>query len=97
MKKKTVVTVVAVTAALAVGPTAAAVATDGFSPPHDETQYGPTAPMNVVGYDAEVAEAHGYRIETDENGNQYSVPVTAEAIAEQARDEAAARDSVLPR
>lgn len=97
MKNKKVVTVVAVTAALAVGPTAAAVATGGFSPADDESEYGSTAPMYVVGYDAEVAEAHGYRIETDENGNQYSVPVTAEAIAEQARDEAAARSSAPPR
>lgn len=56
-----------------------------------------TAPMNIVGYDAEVAEAHGYRIETDANGVQYSVPVTPEAIAEAARDEAAASELMQAR
>lgn len=55
-----------------------------------------TGPMTIVGYDAEVAQAHGYRIETDANGVQYSVPVTPEAIAEQARDEAAAGSTVQP-
>ena len=34
-----------------------------------------SAPMNLVGFDAEVAAAHGYEIRTTPKGRQYSVPV----------------------
>ncbi|GAB2711030.1 hypothetical protein BKA24_002846 [Microbacterium marinum] len=97
MKKRTAATTFAVIAALAIGPSTAAIADDGSTPTNDESSYSYTAPLDIVAYDAEVAEAHGYRIETDENGEQYSVPVTPEAIAEQERDEAAAESMVQAR
>lgn len=34
--------------------------------------------MSIVGYDAEVAQAHGFKITTDSLGRRSSVPVTAE-------------------
>lgn len=37
-----------------------------------------------AGFDADVAAANGYEIRIDENGQQYSVPVTAEAQAREA-------------
>ena len=33
------------------------------------------AHMTIAGFDREVAEAHGYEIRTDANGQEYSVPV----------------------
>jgi hypothetical protein len=52
-----------------------------------------TMPMTVVGYDAKVAEAHGYKIETGVDGVKHSVPVTAAAKKQAARDAAAAQVS----
>ncbi len=97
MKKRMAATTLAVIAALAIGPSTAAIADDGSTPNDDDTSYSYTAPLNIVSYDAEVAEAHGYRIELDENGEQHSVPVTPEAIAEQERDDAAAESTVQAR
>lgn len=37
------------------------------------------APMDIAGYDHDVAEANGYRIEVDADGVETSVPVTAAA------------------
>jgi hypothetical protein len=38
-------------------------------------------PIDIVGYDAAVAEANGFTIVTHPDGSQESVPVTPEAIA----------------
>ncbi|NII40269.1 hypothetical protein E9228_000905 [Curtobacterium flaccumfaciens] len=54
-----------------------------------------TMPMTVVGYDAKVAEAHGYKIETDADGVQRSVPIT-EAAKKQAMKDAAATQVSKP-
>ncbi|OII15778.1 hypothetical protein BIU97_14000 [Curtobacterium sp. MCBA15_009] len=47
-----------------------------------------TMPMTITGYDAKVAEAHGYKIVTDADGVQQSVPVTAAAKKQAAKDAA---------
>ena len=41
-----------------------------------------TMPMTVAGYDAEVAEANGFKLVTHADGTQESVPVTDAAIAQ---------------
>lgn len=41
-----------------------------------------TMPMTVAGYDAEVAEANGFKIVTHEDGTQESVPVTDAAVTQ---------------
>lgn len=87
MKSRTVTVALLASFALAIGPSAGAFASQDSVTTEDETLVS-SAPMEVVGYDYEVAEAHGYRIETDEDGNEYPVPVTPEAIAEQAQYEA---------
>ena len=43
--------------------------------------------MVVKGYDAQVAEANGYKIVTNADGTQQSVPVTSAAIAQQAKSD----------
>lgn len=37
------------------------------------------APMSGIGFDSEVAQANGFKIQTDASGEQSSVPVTANA------------------
>lgn len=73
---------VAGTCLLALGvvlaPSAAQADTAENEPP--ET-FSAVMPMSVIGYDEEVAEANGFKIVTDENGQQTSVPVTDEAKA----------------
>jgi hypothetical protein len=47
-----------------------------------------SAPMSFRGFDSSVAEAHGYRIVTDADGRQASVPVSADARSEVVLDNA---------
>ncbi|MFK4852692.1 hypothetical protein ACI3KT_13740 [Microbacterium sp. ZW T6_19] len=51
-------------------------------PPSPETT-STFMPMMVLEYDAEVAAANGYKIVTEPDGTQYSVPVTPAAVAQQ--------------
>lgn len=51
-----------------------------------------TMPMSFRGYDASVAESHGYRIVTASDGHQTSVPVSAEARREVTLDGVAPGD-----
>lgn len=54
-----------------------------------------TTPMYIAGYNEEVAEEHGFKIVTDKDGNEHSVPVTEEAkeiVA--AQDEPANEDGI---
>lgn len=55
-----------------------------LTPVEDPEVMSSTQGMNVTGYDEAVANAHGYEIVTHADGSQESVPVTPEAIAEQA-------------
>ncbi|CAN00463.1 hypothetical protein DOU17_10190 [Clavibacter michiganensis subsp. michiganensis] len=61
----------------------------------DETPIAGTyasAPMSFRGYDSSVAEAHGYRIVTNSDGRQTSVPVSAEARRQAVLDNVAPGD-----
>lgn len=68
-------------AILVVGPVTAANADTGTpaQTPDSVTIY---SPMVVGGYDAQVAEANGFKIVTHADGSQESVPVTAAAVAQ---------------
>lgn len=96
MKRKWAVPALAVISALAIGPSTVAMADDGSAATDEAVTFSVSAPMNIVGYDSEVAEAHGYRIVTDANGVQSSVPVTRAAVAEREREVAAAESLILP-
>ena len=53
--------------------------------------------MVVAGYDAEVAEANGFKIVTHADGSQESVPVTAAAAAQRERaDQRRAANQKVP-
>lgn len=67
--------------ALVVGPATAATAVgESSTPPPDSPRT--FAPMIFGGYDAEVAEANGFKVVTDEDGTQRSIPVTDAAAAQ---------------
>ena len=73
-----------VVAAIVLLPAAAANAST-VSPAPTPTPVTTTVHQNMVvkGYDAKVAAANGYKIVTNADGTQASVPVTAAAIAQQ--------------
>jgi len=64
--------VVAVAALVGVGPTAASAA-PGPATPKSHIRAG----MTLVGFDAKIAKAHGYKIVTYADGSQQSVPVNS--------------------
>jgi hypothetical protein len=65
------------------------------TPPPTQT-ISNVAPMVPDGFRADVAAADGYRIVTNADGSQSSVPVTANAIAQQATADAArARNAAM--
>ena len=68
-------------ASLALIPATAANASTGTPGPAPTTETTHAA-MTVSGYNAEVAEANGYKIVTNADGTQESVPVTDAAIAQ---------------
>jgi hypothetical protein len=87
----------ALTLALSLGGATAAMA-DTTAPPPDPDTTSVSMPMVVKKYDREVAAANGYEIVTNSDGTESSVPVTAAAIAQQARaDEARANTLVQAR
>lgn len=78
-------------AVLLLGPAATANAATS-DPPPDSTST--STPMVVGGYNEAVAEAHGFKIVTNSDGTQQSVPVTKAAsalLAEAAQKRAAAQ------
>lgn len=73
-----------------------ALADEGIGSPGGELTYSVTAPMYISGYDEARAEANGYTIVIDEDGNPHSIPVTEEAQAEAAAAAAAYEGTIRP-
>lgn len=71
----------AVVVAFALLPATAANASTGSSDPAPNSTRV-TTPMVVHGYDAQVAAANGYKIVTNADAAQESIPVTAAAVAQ---------------
>ncbi|MFT4135137.1 hypothetical protein [Microbacterium sp.] len=74
--RRTLAALLAISALVLIPSTVAAAASEDES--SDATTY---MPMVARGFDAEVAEKNGFRIVTNEDGSQQSIPVTEKAAA----------------